>query len=161
MTTQDYPVGYGRPPAHTRFKKGVSGNPKGRPRKDAAEQNAAGILSDPISVRIGDRPASLQPLEIAIRKMLKDALQGNQRSLMQLGRLVHKHQLVPAPKPPVTSGVVVIPKTMPMQMGLAALALFGPPPWNAGQIAKARAQYLARRSAEQKAVDELMEYADL
>ena len=28
----DYPVGYGRPPSHTRFRKGVSGNPGGRPR---------------------------------------------------------------------------------------------------------------------------------
>jgi len=30
--TNDYAVGYGRPPLHTRFKKGKSGNPKGRPK---------------------------------------------------------------------------------------------------------------------------------
>jgi hypothetical protein len=29
---RDYEVGYGKPPSATRFKKGVSGNPKGRPR---------------------------------------------------------------------------------------------------------------------------------
>lgn len=28
----DYEVGYGKPPKHTRFKKGRSGNPKGRPK---------------------------------------------------------------------------------------------------------------------------------
>jgi hypothetical protein len=28
-----YEVGFGKPPKHTRFKKGGSGNPKGRPRK--------------------------------------------------------------------------------------------------------------------------------
>ena len=28
----DYAVGYGKPPKHTRFKKGRSGNPRGRPR---------------------------------------------------------------------------------------------------------------------------------
>ena len=28
---RDYSVGYGRPPRHTRFEKGRSGNPKGRP----------------------------------------------------------------------------------------------------------------------------------
>ncbi len=27
----DYEVGYGKPPRHTRFKKGRSGNPRGRP----------------------------------------------------------------------------------------------------------------------------------
>ncbi|TFV71241.1 hypothetical protein E4K64_27925 [Bradyrhizobium frederickii] len=32
MTSKDDKVGYGRPPVHTRFKPGQSGNPKGRPR---------------------------------------------------------------------------------------------------------------------------------
>ena len=30
---RDYPVGYGKPPEHTRFKKGHTGNPQGRPRR--------------------------------------------------------------------------------------------------------------------------------
>ena len=29
---RDYEVGYGKPPSHTRFKPGESGNPRGRPR---------------------------------------------------------------------------------------------------------------------------------
>ena len=29
----DYEVGYGKPPKNTQFQKGVSGNPKGRPKK--------------------------------------------------------------------------------------------------------------------------------
>jgi hypothetical protein len=32
-TTQNYEVGYGKPPKETRFKKGRSGNPTGRPKK--------------------------------------------------------------------------------------------------------------------------------
>jgi hypothetical protein len=28
---RDYEVGYGKPPRHTRFKSGQSGNPRGRP----------------------------------------------------------------------------------------------------------------------------------
>ena|ERR1700737_3808701 len=32
-TQDDYEVGYGKPPKDTRFQKGVSGNPKGRPKK--------------------------------------------------------------------------------------------------------------------------------
>jgi len=31
-TGGEYPVGYGRPPQHTRFQPGRSGNPKGRPK---------------------------------------------------------------------------------------------------------------------------------
>lgn len=30
----EYKTGYGRPPRHSHFKRGQSGNPKGRPRKD-------------------------------------------------------------------------------------------------------------------------------
>ena len=32
MTSRDYEVGYGKPPRETRFVKGRSGNPRGRPR---------------------------------------------------------------------------------------------------------------------------------
>jgi Family of unknown function (DUF5681) len=31
-----YQVGYGKPPVHSRFRKGQSGNPRGRPRGPAA-----------------------------------------------------------------------------------------------------------------------------
>ena len=31
MSEYPYPVGYGRPPEHTRFQKGQSGNPSGKP----------------------------------------------------------------------------------------------------------------------------------
>ena len=32
MDEQDYPVGFKKPPKHTQFKPGESGNPKGRPK---------------------------------------------------------------------------------------------------------------------------------
>jgi hypothetical protein len=37
----DYEVGYGKPPLHTRFRKGQSGNPAGRPRRP---KNFAAVL---------------------------------------------------------------------------------------------------------------------
>lgn len=33
MADDDYKIGYGKPPLKTRFKKGASGNPSGRPRR--------------------------------------------------------------------------------------------------------------------------------
>src|SRR5262245_20551740 len=49
-------VGYGRPPTETRFKPGVSGNPKGRRKKvpsfsEVTEQ----VLNETIEMRMGDR----------------------------------------------------------------------------------------------------------
>jgi Family of unknown function (DUF5681) len=43
---RDYEVGYGKPPHHTRFKPGQSGNPRGRP---SGSKNLKTLLSDALS----------------------------------------------------------------------------------------------------------------
>jgi Family of unknown function (DUF5681) len=45
----DYEVGYGRPPLHTRFKKGQSGNPRGRP---SGPKTVAALLLDALAERV-------------------------------------------------------------------------------------------------------------
>ena len=45
----NYEVGYGKPPRHTRFPKGRSGNPAGRPR---GKKNLATLLSDALDQKI-------------------------------------------------------------------------------------------------------------
>lgn len=45
----DDPVGYGRPPKHTQFVKGKSGNPKGRPK---GSRNFSTLLHDELNVKI-------------------------------------------------------------------------------------------------------------
>jgi len=45
----DYEVGYGRPPRRTRFTKGQSGNPRGRPQ---SAKNLTTLLSDALNERV-------------------------------------------------------------------------------------------------------------
>ena len=45
-TRHDYQVGYGKPPLHSRFRKGRSGNPNGRPR---GRKNMSTLLSDALN----------------------------------------------------------------------------------------------------------------
>ncbi|MDO9587571.1 MAG: DUF5681 domain-containing protein [Brevundimonas sp.] len=52
MEADDEPVGYGRPPRAHRFRKGVSGNPKGRPRYAFSGPDEDSILSRVISRKI-------------------------------------------------------------------------------------------------------------
>ena len=46
---RDYEVGYGKPPRHTRFKKGQSGNPRGRP---PGAKNLPTLLSEALNERV-------------------------------------------------------------------------------------------------------------
>jgi Family of unknown function (DUF5681) len=43
---RDYEVGYGKPPCHTRFARGQSGNPRGRP---FGAKNLSTVLSDTLN----------------------------------------------------------------------------------------------------------------
>ena len=43
---RDYDVGYGKPPCHTRFARGQSGNPRGRP---FGAKNLSTVLSDTLN----------------------------------------------------------------------------------------------------------------
>ena len=51
-TGGEYDVGYGRPPAHARFKPGKSGNPRGRP---TGRKNLTTVIRD-YAQGLGNRP---------------------------------------------------------------------------------------------------------
>ena len=75
-----YQVGYGKPPLHTQFQKGKSGNPNGRPRRAATERAKALALKEAyraVTVRDGDRVASLPALQAVLRSQMAAAAKGN------------------------------------------------------------------------------------
>ena len=83
--------GRGNPPEHSRFKKGVSGNPKGRPPKRRKRQLVGEIASEvqnaPTAYREGGRTKRASRLELALKKLVNSALEGDVKSADLLFKL--------------------------------------------------------------------------
>ena len=78
-------MGYKKPPAHTRFKKGQSGNPRGRPRQDltAAEMFAEEFQSN-ISIMENGRRIRINKLRLVFKRVINQAIAGNTRPLVSI-----------------------------------------------------------------------------
>ena len=79
-TTEPYDVGYGRPPKATRFQKGRSGNPKGRPRNRRRDIPYDSLLGQMVTVREDGRERRVTAAEAFILQLTKKGLEGDSAS---------------------------------------------------------------------------------
>lgn len=84
----DYAVGYGKPPRHTQFKPGQSGNPRGRA---AGSKNLKTLiereLDTKVTVREAGRPVTLTKRQLIVKQLIKKAIEGDHRSQQTLLKL--------------------------------------------------------------------------
>ena len=84
-----YKIGYGKPPRHTRFQKGRSGNPRGRPR---GAKNLSTQLNQALNERVlvaenrGRRKITKQ--QAMITQLVNKAAQGDWRAIKILLEIV-------------------------------------------------------------------------
>ena len=74
------PIGYGRPPVHSRFRKGHSGNPAGRKRQSEGERARKLILQEAfrmLNLREGDKVTRIPALQAVLRSQIALAAKGN------------------------------------------------------------------------------------
>ena len=86
-------VGYGRPPSHTRFKPGQSGNPKGRPKnRKNISTVLMEVLDESIKIKEGDKIKTVSKAEAIIRGIVVKALKGDTKTVMMVVELDEKRQ---------------------------------------------------------------------
>lgn len=79
-----YEIGYGRPPRHSRFKPGQSGNPKGKTKgqKDL-KTIARAVLNEKITVQTPRGPKRMTKLEAMIHTHVNKAMKGDRSSFVE------------------------------------------------------------------------------
>lgn len=84
-----YEIGYRKPPAETRFTKGQSGNPKGRPK---GTKNLATLLikvaQERVRVTISGRVRTMTKLEAILLQLANKAMSGDDRAAKEILHLL-------------------------------------------------------------------------
>jgi len=86
-----YEIGYRRPPKSGHFKKGLSGNPKGRPK---GSRNFLTLLdkelSQSIVVNENGKKKTITRLQAMVKRIVAGALQGDQKALLTLVEILRR-----------------------------------------------------------------------
>ncbi len=81
MSNADYNVGYRRPPKTTQFKKGESGNPKGRPKGSRSLQTIlVEELKSSVTIHENGRSKTVKKGEVIVKQMVNKAMAGDHKA---------------------------------------------------------------------------------
>ena len=87
----NYAVGYGKPPKHTQFQKGRSGNPNGRTKGTLnLKTDLADELSESIQIREGNRQFTISKQRAVVKSLMAKAVKGDSGAAKTLLSLVER-----------------------------------------------------------------------
>src|SRR6516225_4303171 len=100
--TRDYEVGRGKPPVHTRFKKGQSGNPRG-PRPKNLPALLIEALNEPVMATIDGEQREITKREAVITQLVNKSAAADLRATKMLVEMLNdaekKAGVAPPPQP--------------------------------------------------------------
>ncbi|WP_135502130.1 DUF5681 domain-containing protein [Roseovarius aestuariivivens] len=80
--SEDYKVGYGKPPKSGQFQPGKSGNPKGRPKGSLDFQTyVQEMLSKRVAITEGGKRKHVSALQATLMRLTEKSLKGDQRAM--------------------------------------------------------------------------------
>lgn len=88
-TPSNFIVGYKRPPVHSRWKPGESGNTRGRRPRDILQE----VLLSPFPVKIGGRVEMVPALDAMLLRIRARAIEGDQKAIRCLLELFDSKSL--------------------------------------------------------------------
>ena len=88
--SNDDRVGYGRPPLHSRFRKGGSGNPSGRPRGKGLRRLLQEALDETVVLQIGGKRRRLSKAEVVIAGLVERSALGDWHAVRLLLDVMQK-----------------------------------------------------------------------
>ena len=85
MSNDEYEVGYGKPPKASQFKKGRSGNPKGRPKKrnitlSELRQMYMDVAADTVPIKTSKGLEEISVIQAILKQQAHKAMNGNNRA---------------------------------------------------------------------------------
>ena len=85
MSDDGYEVGYRKPPKHNQFKKGQSGNPKGKPKGSRdLKTDVMSVLNSYIVVNENGQPRKVSTQLATLLRLREKALKGDSRAMDRL-----------------------------------------------------------------------------
>lgn len=83
MNNKKYKVGYKKPPKHSQFKRGKSGNPKGRPKrkKESMSDLIGKLFNKTIKVSVNGDIKTITQAEAFLSQLYKKAIEGHGPSI--------------------------------------------------------------------------------
>lgn len=104
-TSPNYDIGYGKPPAKHKFKKGQSGNPRGRPKRP--EGISISEVLD--GKQRGKNGEVISNREAIVIRILNDALKGNQKAFSRFLRFMTEFGLLQSMTAPLGGTIIRLP----------------------------------------------------
>ena len=87
-----YEVGYGKPPKKTQFKKGASGNPKGRPKgSQNFNELASKLLWKKVAITQNGKPIKVPYIEALMTKIMAMAGSGDHKAIKLLWEMCKEY----------------------------------------------------------------------